>query len=51
MRIEDEQQDVLQHIEFAVARLYRLNPVKSVNRWTKRGGRHGYLNFRTQFVK
>jgi len=132
MRIEEERQDVLQNIEFAVARLYRLNPamsdyavlrtyeslvhlysaeangrsakavtaegveadllqdvkrmcewrlgrvplsktegeaqacepldvptlvlclkrlVKSVNRWTKHGGRQGYLNFMTTFVK
>lgn len=72
MRIEEERQDVLQNIEFAVARLYRLNPamtdyavlrtyeslvpclkrlVKSVNKWTKHGGRQGYLNFMTQFVK
>jgi hypothetical protein len=132
MRIEEERQDVLQNLEFAVARLYRLNPVmtdyavlrtyeslvqlysaevtgrpaqavtaegveadllrdvkrmcewrlgraplspnedeapecepldlptlvlclkrlvKSVNKWTKHGGRQGYLNFMTQFVK
>ncbi len=132
MRIEEERQDVLQNIEFAVVRLYRLNPamsdyavlrtfeslvqlysaevtgrtaktgtaegveadllrdvkrmcewhlgraplspaedeapkcepldvptlvlclkrlVKSVNKWTKQGGRQGYLNFMTQFVK
>jgi len=132
MRIEEERQDVLQNIEFAVARLHRLNPdmtdyavlrtyealvrlysaevagrlakpvtaegveaellrdvkqmcewrlgrsslsptqdeapecepldvptlvlclkrlVKSVNKWTKHGGRQGYLNFMTQFIK
>jgi hypothetical protein len=132
MRIEEERQDVLQNIEFAVARLHRLNPamtdyavlrtyealvqlysaevtgrpakavtaegveavllrdvkqmcewrlgraplsptgdgppecepldvralvlclrrlVKSVNKWTKRGGRQGYLNFMTQFIR
>lgn len=26
MRIEEERQDVFQNIEFAVARIYRLNP-------------------------
>jgi hypothetical protein len=132
MRIEEERQDVLQNIEFIVARLYRLNPgmtdyavlrtyealvqlysaevtgrpakpvaadgveadllrdvkrmcdwrlgraaltpdqdeapqpepldvptlvlclkrlVKSVNKWTKHGGRQGYLSFMTQFVQ
>jgi hypothetical protein len=132
MRIEEEHQDVLQNIEFAVAHIYRRNPemtdypvlrtyealvhaysaevtgrmpkpvepegleaellrdvkrmcewrlgrsdieatqdeapecdpidlptlvlclkrlVKSVNKWNKHGGRQGYLNFMTQFVK
>ena len=56
MRIEEERQDVLQNIEFAVASLYRRHPdmkrlVKSVDKWSKHNGRQGYLSFMTQFVQ